>query len=341
MIDSIISELNIRMNYLSKKVIKTIYFGGGTPSLLNKNEQIALLNTIKQNNEIDKNIEITLEANPDDVTPENLLAWKENGINRLSIGIQSFRQSDLTWMNRAHNVKEAENCIQLAQKFGFNKLTVDLIYGLPNLSMSEWKQHIQKLLDLNINHISAYCLTVEERTALHSQVKKGKIVMPNEDVQSEQFLALIETLKQNGIQQYEISNFAKPGFESIHNSNYWKGEWYLGVGPSAHSFNGVSRSWNIANNQEYIKGIKISQPIFEVEELTKENQFNELLLTGLRTVYGVSLERIDAIRTLSDGFKNNMEEFKRKGWMIEENNSIFLTEEGRLKADYIASELFI
>lgn len=341
MIDAICREIELRTDYLEGRRIKTIYFGGGTPSLLTKDELTQILNTISGRFAIDNDVEISLEANPDDITVDNLEIWRDVKINRLSIGIQSFKQSDLDWMNRAHNVNEAENCIELAQEFGFNNLTIDLIYGLPNLTNSEWIDHIQKVISLDVNHISAYCLTVEKKTTLDHLVKTGKIIPPSDEQQSEQFLVLVDLLEENGLNQYEISNFAKNGFESQHNSNYWKGEWYLGVGPSAHSFNGISRSWCVSNNQKYIKSLQESELALETEILTANDRFNESLMTGLRTSYGVNKELLKSILPLSESFVEQIELFKTKNWLIENEECFYLSQQGRLRADFIASELFV
>lgn len=341
MMTSVSAELIGRKNYLEGKTIKTIYFGGGTPSLLVESELQLILNTIKSNYKLADELEISLEANPDDINEENLKTWTSIGVNRLSIGLQSFKSEDLQWMNRAHTVEESLNCVHLAQAAGITNLTVDLIYGLPNLSLDEWKNHIQKVIDFGVPHVSAYCLTVEEKTALNSLVKKGKITPSTEDQQSEQFQLLVSMMEDQGFTQYEISNFSKPNFESQHNSNYWKGEWYLGVGPSAHSFNGVSRSWNVANNHKYMKAIQNGSYDCETEILSPANQFNEYVLTGLRTNYGVNLDKINEIIPVSENFNISCESFINKGWMIKKSNTLMLTKEGRLKADYIASELFI
>ncbi|MDB4075781.1 MAG: radical SAM family heme chaperone HemW [Crocinitomicaceae bacterium] len=340
MIESIANEFVERKDYLENKGINTIYFGGGTPSLLDQNELQIIINAIYQNFDVDEGIEISLEANPDDITDEKLEDWTAVGINRLSIGLQSFKTEDLEWMNRAHTVDEALTCVRKAQEAGISNLTVDLIYGLPNLSLDEWKSHIQQVLDFGVPHISAYCLTVEENTALNNLVNKGKMTVADDDQQSDQFKLLVSLLEENGFDQYEISNFSKAGFESKHNSNYWKGEWYLGVGPSAHSFNGLSRAWNVANNRKYLAAIDKGENHLETEILSSENQFNEYLLTGLRTAYGVDLQKLKKIAPLNNLFTVNCATFINEGWMVSTNNVLILTKEGRLKADYIASELF-
>lgn len=341
MISAISNELSNRVNYLNQEPIETIYFGGGTPSILKKEEISRLLETVQSNFKIAPHAEISLEANPDDISIDSLREWKELGINRLSIGLQSFKAADLEWMNRAHTVDESQNCVRLAQSEGFDNLTVDLIYGLPNLTMDEWKTHVQTVIDFDVPHISAYCLTVEGKTVLHKMVTAGKIDSVSDDVQSEQFMILLEMLEANGYAQYEISNFSKPGFESRHNGNYWKGEWYLGVGPSAHSFNGTSRRWNVANNRRYMKAINDDSNYSETEVLSSENQFNERILTGLRTIAGVKLNELEAISVPPVVFFTKIESFIESKWMIQEEQVISLTKEGRLRADYIASELFV
>ncbi|MDB3906971.1 radical SAM family heme chaperone HemW [Crocinitomicaceae bacterium] len=341
MLDAMSLELRGRSGYVQNEIIETIYFGGGTPSLLLKEELSAFLAQIEELFEVSPNAEISLEANPDDCTEKNLKAWKSIGVNRLSIGIQSFKSSDLEWMNRAHNAKEAEQCVLLAQSIGYENITVDLMYGLPGLSEEEWRNHIQKVIDWGVPHVSSYCLTVEENTLLERKVKSGELKVADNEEESRQFEILLETLSQNGIDQYEISNFSRPGFESRHNSNYWKGVHYLGIGPSAHSFQGTSRQWNIANNTQYMKNVEEGTAFFELEVLSDSDRFNELILTGLRTVYGVSFEQLSDIQQIPSDFKVNIEKFISQDWAEVKNERIFLTKEGRLRADFIASELFI
>lgn len=340
MIACICKEIQERSNYLSETSLNSVYFGGGTPSLLSEIELVQILKTIKQLFTLTDSCEITLEANPDDIDVERLTYWKEAGINRLSIGLQSFKESDLKWMNRAHSVEEALKCVDLARKSGILNISVDLIYGLPNLSMEEWKQHIDTVLAMEVQHVSAYCLTIEEKTALHHLVKTEKIVPAGEDDQSEQFIYLIERLKAAGFNHYEISNFGLPGYEAVHNSNYWKGAHYLGVGPSAHSFDGKSRQWNVSNNTLYLKNFEANS-YFEIEHLSPKDRWNELLLTGLRTSYGVKTDQLFALLDPNAEFFETLNEFIQNNWLIEEDGTLFLTPEGRLKADYIASELFV
>lgn len=340
LIDSILKELEDRKEYIGSEVIKTIYFGGGTPSLLTGKELNSILTKIYSTYKVLDRAEVTLEANPDDISVERLAEWKQLGVNRLSVGLQSFLQSDLDWMNRAHTAEESENTVKLAKDYGFS-LTVDLIYGLPERTLEEWKENIEKLLSLEPNHISAYCLTVEEKTVLSNWVEKGEIDPASEDEQAEQFLLLVRVLEKAGYQQYEISNFAKAEEYSKHNSNYWKGVSYLGVGPSAHSFDGESRRWNISNNTKYIEGVTNETSFSETEILTPIDRFNEAMMTGLRTVWGVDLEKLRWHHCTSESFDRKLEEFKNEGLLSIENNSIILTKKGKLQADYIAGELFL
>ena len=340
LIDAIIVELEQRKEYLNSESIETIYFGGGTPSLLTEKELDLLLSRIYSIYEVTDIAEITLEANPDDILIDRLQEWKKLGVNRLSIGLQSFLQSDLDWMNRAHTAEESENAVKLAKEFGFS-LTVDLIYGLPDRTLEEWKVNIEKLISLAPSHISAYCLTIEEKTVLSKWIEKGKIDPASEDEQAEQFLLLVRVLEKAGYQQYEISNFAKEGKYSKHNSNYWKGVSYLGVGPSAHSFNGESRRWNVSNNRKYINGVTNGVEFSDSEILTPKDRFNETVMTGLRTIWGVNLEVLRWHHCTNKLFDNRLEEFKNEKLLTVESNHIVLTKKGKLQADYIASELFL
>lgn len=341
MIDTICQEIDLRADELNKESIKSIYFGGGTPSLLTEQELKDILTQIKRLFNIEENAEITLEANPDDIYHQQLKIWKDAGINRLSIGVQSFKAEDLSWMNRAHSVEEAENAVRLAQAAGFQNITVDLIYGLPNLSLEEWKDHIQRVLNMNVNHLSAYCLTVEEKTVLNKLVKEKKIIPANEDQQSDQFELLVSMTELAGFEQYEISNFAKNQHYAVHNTNYWTGQMYLGVGPSAHSFDGESRRWNVSNNRKYMESMGKDSSWFSDEKLSVNERWNELLLTGLRTNFGVSIDQLKKINSISPAIDAKIAEFVAYGWMEKSSSLLRLTKEGKLKADYIASELFL
>ena len=339
MIETIGKEIALRKEELKHVTIASIYFGGGTPSILNTQELKFLLQKIHANFDVDSSAEITLEANPDDISAQQLAMWKDGGINRLSIGLQSFKSSDLKWMNRAHTVEEALTCVRNAKSIGFNAISVDLIYGLPDLTLEEWKYHIDEVIAMDVQHISAYCLTVEEKTALNKLVNEKKIIPAGEDAQSEQFLELSHRLKKAGFLHYEISNFGKPEFEAVHNSNYWKGVSYMGVGPSAHSFNGSKRRWNISNNSKYLKQFA-SNAYFEEELLTLKDQWNEIVMTGLRTTSGVAIEQLTALFPLDEAFQLALLSFQKDGMIEFLNNHLSLTDKGRLQADFIASEFF-
>jgi len=343
MIDAILKEIGTQQKYLEGKTLETIYFGGGTPSLLNKEELTLIINTVSENFEIIENPEITLEANPDDLTIEKLKELKAVGINRLSIGVQSFFDEHLKWMNRAHSALESEACIKNAQEIGFQNITIDLIYGMPNLTDKQWEENIKKALSLNAPHISAYNLTVEKNTALAHFVKKGKYQPLSDEKGAKQFSYLIETLERNGFEQYETSNFAKDKLYSIHNSSYWRGKHYLGIGPSAHSYNGNSRQWNIANNKKYIDAISNNENQFEIEKLSNADKINEHLLIGLRTIWGCNLNFIESLAT-ENSYKQFMNELTvqiEKKMVTLDKNNIFLTPKGKLFADRIASDLFV
>ena len=338
MIDAMVKEIKWAASE-EREPLKTLYFGGGTPSLLEAEELELLVRTV--NEEFGSSYEeFTLEANPDDISSEKVQMWKQLGVNRLSIGLQSFKEQDLLWMNRAHNVEQSNNCVAIAKAGGIDNITVDLMYGLPALTDEEWKSHIHRVLELGVDHVSAYCLTIEERTALAKKAAKDEIIPLDEDQQSRQFEILLEELQKGGFEQYEISNFSKPGCESKHNSAYWNGSKYIGIGPSAHSFTGEQRRWNISNNSQYIKHLSEDSVWYEYETLTETDRFNELLLTGLRTVRGVDLKHLEQLGPLDTIFWKNVRQFIEQQLMIHHNDSLYLTPKGRLQADYIASELF-
>ncbi|MDX1943748.1 MAG: radical SAM family heme chaperone HemW [Saprospiraceae bacterium] len=360
MVAAILQELELRKDYLSNKNITSIYFGGGTPSLLNNNELDQILDKIYHVFKIEHDAEITLEANPDDLTKEKLQALRQTPINRLSIGIQSFAEEDLKFMNRAHNATEAKRCIENALEAGFENLTVDLIYGSPTTSDAQWETNIQTIINYNIPHISCYALTVEPKTALDHFVKVGKAPSIDEEQAARQFEILIQLLTNQGYEHYEISNFAKPGWYAKHNSSYWFGEPYLGIGPAAHSFDGNNiRQWNVANNALYIKnmlhfegeaylGIQdlahlegTPNPLFEKEILTPAQRYNEYIMTSLRTMWGIKLPDIQAFgKDFEAHFLQTVPSFIEKGWIFEKDNSFILSTKGKLFADFISAELF-
>lgn len=288
-------EIAMQAGYLDGQVIETIYFGGGTPSALPTEDIKLILDAIGDVHKIVDGAEITLEANPDDIHAKSVAQWKEVGINRLSIGIQAFQDDLLTAWNRSHNAQQAITAIAIAQQAGIDNITADLIYGGPGLSDEDWVSNIQRLIDAGIPHISSYALTVETGTALHHQIEKGKSIVPDDDQANRQYAILQEMLSANGILQYEVSNFAKPGFESRHNRSYWSGALYLGIGPSAHSYNVVSRQWNVSNNVRYIQSIVSGVIPSEMEVLTEAQRFNELVMTGLRTSMGIDMKRVAEI----------------------------------------------
>ena len=340
LIAAICSELEIRKTELHDALIETVYFGGGTPSLLTKEELTSIMSTIRNQFQLSDNPEITFEVNPDDATAENLADWKELGINRLSIGLQSFQETDLAWMNRSHSTQQGEMAVRLAQAKGFNNISIDLIYGLPELSNEQWVAHLNQALKLNVQHISSYCLTIEPKTALNHFVASGKLSRPTEDQQSEQFDLLVSTLAHEGFEQYEISNFAKDQKYAKHNSAYWNFSPYLGVGPSAHSFNGHQRRWNVANNTKYYQQVGKNQDWFELENLTESEKWNEYFLTGLRTKWGILKNNIQEMGGLNPSELTLMDTYLKNEWILEANEYFVLTEKGKLQADGIASSFF-
>ncbi|TMI70240.1 MAG: radical SAM family heme chaperone HemW [Bacteroidetes bacterium] len=334
---ALLKELELRREYLGDSTVETIYFGGGTPSLLETQELRSQVEQIRSVYPLSDNPEITLETNPDDINGEKLAAWKELGINRLSIGVQSFFEEDLQWMNRAHNASQAFESVQMALQY-FDNITIDLIYGTPLLSNEKWEQNVSTATRLNIPHLSCYALTVEPKTPLQKMIHQGKLQDVNPDKQSEQFLLLMQWLKDAGYEHYEISNFARPGFRSRHNSAYWQGKKYLGIGPSAHSFDGKSRQWNIANNIQYTASILQNNIPFEKEVLTATQKTNEYIMTSLRTIEGLDLSRLDDIT------RGKLQAIAKKyidaGLMKRNDDFLVLTKEGKLLADGIAAELF-
>lgn len=341
LIKAINKELEMRKDEINQP-LETIYFGGGTPSILSENELESIFNTISKNYSTSQIKEITLEANPDDLTKEKLAFLKSTPINRLSIGVQSFFEEDLRLMNRAHNALEAEKSIKIAQDFGFDNITIDLIYGSTTTTDDMWRKNLQKAIELEVPHISSYALTVEEKTVLDHQIKKGETKPIDDNRQNDQFQILVDTLTNNNFIQYEISNFGKENYFSYHNSNYWKGVPYIGIGPSAHSYNGKQRAWNIANNSKYIQSIQ--QNIFphEIEVLNELEQFNEMIMIGLRTIYGIDLNRLNSEFSpkLIQYFNQEIEKLLQENLIEKQANKIILKPEAKFFADGIASRLF-
>ncbi|MBW8685852.1 radical SAM family heme chaperone HemW [Chitinophaga rhizophila] len=342
MVQQILREITLQRDYLSGAPVSSIYFGGGTPSMLPQTDIEILLQTLRDTFPVQPDAEITLEANPDDLSPEKLQALFAAGINRLSIGIQSFYEADLRWMNRAHNSQQALQCIINAKAAGFNNLTIDLIYGGPTLTDEAWASNVQQAIDLGVQHLSCYALTVEPGTALDQFIRKKKVAAVDTDKAARHFEQLMQWTAKAGYEHYEISNFALPGWHSRHNSSYWQGQPYLGLGPSAHSFNGHSRQWNIANNSLYIKSMQQDKVPFELEELTPVMMINEYIMTTLRTSQGCILPVVEERfgRQKRETLEQLSRQFISKGWMIRHNDTLILTPEGRLFADGIASDLF-
>lgn len=343
MLQAMRREVEQRSSYLQERRINSIYFGGGTPSLLTADEIQLLIDQVGAHFDIDRDAEITLEANPDDLNKATVQALRGTPINRFSIGIQSFYEEDLRWMNRAHNASEAESAIMRVQDAGFENITADLIYGYPLLSNAKWKANMDKLIAFDIPHISSYAMTVEQKTALAHFIRQEKTPPIQEAQCAEQMTMLIDTLTQHGFEHYEISNFAKNGQYARHNTAYWQGKHYLGIGPSAHSFNGRSRSWNIANNARYIAGINTGSPLSETEALSLSDRFNEYIMTSLRTMWGVdtqSVEREFGSEVKQELLKNIQPFMERREVLWRTEHSLALSPKGKLMADYIASELF-
>ncbi len=340
LVTALINEIELKKDQLHIEIVETIYFGGGTPSLLTDEELSHILEKIKNVFPVSSHPELTLEANPDDITKEKLTAWKKSGINRLSIGIQSFFDEDLQWMNRAHNSQQAMDNLQLAKKH-FENITIDLIYGTPQLTNEKWKQNVDTAIAMGIPHLSCYALTVEPKTPLDKMIRLHKSEDINPDKQSEQFLLLMEWLNTAGYEHYEISNFAKPGWRSRHNSSYWQGKNYLGLGPSAHSFDGKSRQWNVSNNSIYIDSINKGIIPAEKEILTATQQQNEYIMTSLRTMEGMSFDILSSRFGLTE---ETMKEKAKKHVLSNhikiESGAMILTAEGKLLADGIAADLF-
>lgn len=344
MLAAIKKEIQLRHHELENKTLRSLYFGGGTPSVLSVDEIKSLTDEIQKYFSFDQNIEITLEANPDDLDKNYLKALSQTDINRLSIGTQSFFDEDLKLMNRAHNASEAESSIKRAQDNGLENISIDLIYGSPTSNFEIWKENLNKTIELQVPHVSSYALTIEPKTALEKWIENGKVSPPQESEQSNEFYYMIDFLKNNGFAHYEISNFGKPGFHSKHNSAYWKYEPYLGIGPSAHSYNGSSeRSWNIANNPKYIQNINANILPKETENLTEKDRFNEMIMIGLRTVWGVDMAKIksafsdEIIKKLQDNISQKLEDQT----LVIENNHLKIPEKHWFLADGIASDLFM
>ncbi|RYZ25655.1 MAG: radical SAM family heme chaperone HemW [Chitinophagaceae bacterium] len=336
-------EIIAEKDYLGGEEVATIYCGGGTPSILEISDLQFLISDLRQHYPVLQDAEITLEVNPDDVTKEKAAAWKELGINRLSIGIQSFFEEELRWMNRAHNAEQAKACIENSYAAGIDNLSIDLIYGSPLLMDEMWEQNVKTAIGYGVKHLSCYALTVEEKTPLHKNISLQKSLDVDNDKQARQFLQLMHWLRNAGYEHYEVSNFAKPGFRSKHNSSYWKGIPYLGLGASAHSFNGRERRWNIANNNVYIKAINEGTAAREIETLTPTQRLNETIMISLRTKEGIDLAKLQMIWGENEckRLEKDLAKYIRTGLITMNDHHAQLTDEGMLRADGIAADLFV
>ncbi len=343
MVLALAKEIEMRSkNTPNSEIIETIYFGGGTPSILSIDDLKFLIDSVYNNYKVVENPEITVEANPDDLDNDTIRQFANSPINRLSIGIQSFFEEDLKLMNRAHNVEEAKKCLEIAIQY-FDNISIDLIYGVPQMSNEKWLQNIETALSFGVSHISSYALTVEPKTALHSFIQKGIIPQPDDEVAQEHFQILVDKLSENGFIHYELSNFGKENYFSKNNSSYWLGKNYIGIGPSAHSYDGKNRGWNVSNNSLYIKSIQENKLPIEMETLTKTDRYNEYIMTGLRTIWGVSLERIEQEfgKTYLNYLNQQAAKFIEDHLLFIDDNILRTTKKGKFLSDGIASDLFL
>lgn len=353
MVLALAKEIALRATEFKDEVVETIYFGGGTPSILEVTDIRLLIDAVYKNYKVIDNPEITVEANPDDLTETRIielsLEWQspnraklDNRINRLSIGIQSFFEDDLKLMNRAHNSAEAKKCLEIATRY-FDNISIDLIYGIPGMSNEKWLKNIETTLSFKVPHISSYALTVEPKTALHAFIQKGIIPQPDDEVAQEHFHLLVDKLEENGFIHYELSNFGKENYFSKNNSSYWLGKKYIGIGPSAHSYNGVSRSWNVSNNSLYLKSIAENQLPSETETLTQTDCYNEYVMTGLRTIWGISLDRIEREfgNSYLDYLNQQAAKYIEDHLLFVDDNILRTTKSGKFLSDGIASDLFL
>ena len=342
-IEALLKEASLRKEYLGDESVSTIYFGGGTPSVFSAKDLGIILKRIKKLFKVAEDCEITIELNPDDVNKAYLEGLKKLGINRISLGIQSWRDSDLKLLNRRHTSAQAELALKYALSAGFENVTIDLIYGIPGMSLKDWESNLDFSFSFDIKHLSAYHLTFEPGTVFGKMLEKGDISEIDEDDSAAQFNLLIEKAESAGFIQYEISNFGKPGYFSVHNSNYWKQVNYLGLGPSAHSFNGYTRQWNARDLKGYIKSINEGKIFFESEELDIKKRFNEYIMTSLRTMWGIDLEYIETMfeKEGYDFIVNLSGKYRNYGLMKREKNSLVLTNQGKLISDNIISEFMM
>lgn len=342
MVLALAKEIELRKEEFKNEVVETIYFGGGTPSILAIEDLRLLIDAVYANYNVVENPEITVEANPDDLSNNRIIELSKNRINRLSIGIQSFFEEDLKLMNRAHNAEEARNCLEEATKY-FDNISLDLIYGIPGMSREKWLANIETALSFGIPHISSYALTVEPKTALYNFIQKGIIPAPEDEVAQEHFQLLLQRLEEEGFVHYELSNFGKEGYFSKNNSNYWLGKKYIGIGPSAHSFDGERRGWNVSNNSLYIKSIQEEKLPMETETLTKTDRYNEYIMTGLRTIWGVSMERVELEfgKIYRDYLEQQAARYLEDHLLYLDGDILRTTRKGKFLSDGIASDLFL
>ena len=350
-VEALKKEIVLRKNYLGGETVKTIYFGGGTPSLLSVKNIEEILELLNKNYEIISSPEITLEINPDTIDKDKMSSLKQIGVNRMSVGIQSFDDEDLRYLGRRHDSRHAMQVLEDLKHTDFEKITLDLIYGMPTLTEEKWNKNLDIFFSTGITHLSAYALTVEPKTILGQRIEKGELQSVSEEDTIRHYNILVERTKENGFEHYEISNFAKEGFRSQHNSIYWRDEKYLGLGPSAHSYDGISRQWNISNLTKYIQLVgdaetqrrRDAELFYEKEILSTEDKFNEYVMTSLRTSWGCDIEKIerDYGKSYAHHFLKNIKKYLENGEMLKENNTYFLSEEGKLFADGIVADLFL
>jgi oxygen-independent coproporphyrinogen III oxidase len=339
LVDALIKEIELRKTEISEP-IKTVYFGGGTPSYLDSQYLEKIINAVHSNYNTSLLTEVTLEANPDDIDTERLINWKSLGINRLSIGVQSFYDSHLKWMNRAHNSEEAESSIKEALKLNF-EVSIDLIFGIPDSTHEQWLSNLNKTIDLGVHHISCYGLTLEPNTPWEKLIKRGQYQNTSDGLSAEQFEMADNILQLNHYEHYEISNYALKDKKAKHNSSYWAGEQYIGIGPSAHSFNHTSRSWNISDIKQYIESLSNNIRPYEEEQLSKENRINEYLMTSLRTSDGIIIDKLNELGIQVNDLKAQLTEEIKKGFVLLNDKALKLSPKGMLYADAIASKLFV
>ncbi len=343
LVKGLITELESRASEMASEEINTVYLGGGTPSVLQVGELDELLKTIDKNYSLRSDAEITIEANPDDINETKLTALRKIGYNRISIGIQSFAEADLKLMNRRHDSGQAVLAVETAKKSGFKNISIDLIYGLPNQNLQEWKSNVLQAIELDVQHISAYHLTYHEGTVFYDNLKKGHLKELPDEISLQQFEILVQLLNEAGFEQYEISNFCKPGFYSQHNSSYWKSKKYLGIGPSAHSFDLTSRRWNVSSISKYLSGLENNEPYSESEILTKQDRYNDYIITGLRTIWGISEEFIQS--EFSENylvhFQKIMKKYLQTGHVKQKADVISLSQEGLFISDKIMADFMV